>query len=131
MENNELFLRGIVIGKPEYKTTDTHLPITNFVLRVEREGSNKKKQLHDFFLCSAFGSEADAFKAEVKSGDSIELVGHVEINRFPRLDQNKRPTGEFRFMTGVNVENWNPAELEYDDATQEDLWEVANENATG
>jgi single-stranded DNA-binding protein len=75
---NKLMLSGALMKKPELRNTSNGDYVTNFIVKVKREGSNKQ----DYLRCSAWNDKAKKITSQGKAGCMVYVIGEVHQHRY-------------------------------------------------
>ncbi|MFA5878557.1 MAG: single-stranded DNA-binding protein [Candidatus Margulisiibacteriota bacterium] len=97
---NKVFLIGRVAKDPELRLTPSGVPVTRFVVAVDRfkKKSNNEDKITDFFRVVAWRRLAEICNQYLKKGKLIEIEGRLQIDSYQK-------DGESRSITEVIMDN--------------------------
>lgn len=98
---NKVILVGRLTRDPETKYTAEKLPITDYVLAVDRPYKKEGRET-DFINCTAFGKSAEFVSKYFKKGQKVAVAGRLQVDSWTDAEGHKRTstkiiTGEHHF----------------------------------
>lgn len=83
---NQFIFMGRATREPEIKYTSDEKAIAKFAVAVDRKF---RKDVTDFFDCTAFGKTAEFIERYVKTGTKIIVTGSVQNNNYTNKEGKK------------------------------------------
>lgn len=83
---NQFIFMGRATREPEIKYTNDEKAVAKFAVAVDRKF---RKDVTDFFDCTAFGKTAEFIERYVKTGTKIIVTGSVQNNNYVNRDGKK------------------------------------------
>ena len=88
---NNITLMGRLTAEPDYRTTQSGVPLAKFTLAVERDYSGQNgERVTDFLDVDAWRQTADFVSKYFHKGQLVAVVGSVQVENFTDRDGNKR-----------------------------------------
>ena len=88
---NSITLMGRLTAEPDYRTTQSGVPLAKFTLAVERDYSGQNgERVTDFLDVDAWRQTADFVSKYFHKGQLVAVVGSVQVENFTDRDGNKR-----------------------------------------
>ncbi len=88
---NKVILVGNLARDPDYRTTNTGLPVCHFVVAVTRRFANQQGVREaDFIDCVAWRQQADFVHRYFNKGKKIGVVGTLQTRTYQAQDGTKR-----------------------------------------
>lgn len=92
---NKVILTGRLTAKPEIKTTQSGVSVTQFSLAVQRNFKNGNGEYDtDFINCVAWRNQAEFITRFFDKGQLITVVGSLTSRRYEDSNGNKRTAFE-------------------------------------
>ena len=97
---NKVFLIGHLVKDPELRYTSSNIPVTSFILAVNRNfiNQNGEKEV-DFINIVAWKKQAENIHKYCFKGSRVSIEGRIQIRNYE--DQN----GQKRYVSEVALEN--------------------------
>jgi len=96
---NKVFLIGRVAKDPELRLTPSGIPVTRFVIAVDRfKKKSSEEKITDFFRIVAWRRLAEICNQYLKKGKLIELEGKLQVDSYQK-------DGEYRSITEIIMDN--------------------------
>lgn len=91
---NQIFLMGRAGKEPEVRQTQSGVSVCSFTLAVDRDIKDKQtgERKTDWIPVTAWRGTADLISRYLHKGDSIVVVGRLEIQEWTDRQGNKRTT---------------------------------------
>lgn len=91
---NQTFIMGRLARDPEVRHTQSGVTVCSFTLAVDRDIKDKQtgERKTDWIPVTAWRGTADRISRYVHKGDSIVVVGRLEIQEWTDRQGNKRTT---------------------------------------
>mgnify|MGYP001623893253 FL=1 len=91
---NQIFIMGRLARDPEVRHTQSGVTVCSFTLAVDRDIKDKQtgERKTDWIPVTAWRGTADRISRYVHKGDSIVVVGRLEIQEWTDRQGNKRTT---------------------------------------
>lgn len=87
---NKVILMGRLVAAPELKTTPAGLPVTSFVLAVDRKYSKDGEKKADFITIVAWRQTAEFVCKYFGKGSAIIICGELQTRSWTDNDGKKR-----------------------------------------
>ena len=88
---NNITLMGRLTAEPDYRTTQSGVPLAKFTLAVERDYSGQNgERVTDFLDVDAWRQTADFVSRYFHKGQLVAVVGSVQVENYTDRDGNKR-----------------------------------------
>ena len=88
---NSITLMGRLTAEPDYRTTQSGVPLAKFTLAVERDYSGQSgEKVTDFLDVDAWRQTADFVSKYFHKGQLVAVVGSVQVENYTDRDGNKR-----------------------------------------
>ena len=92
---NVISITGRMAGDPELRTTGNGTNVATFNVAVQRKYKDESGNFPcDFLRCVAWRQSADFVNKYFHKGDSIAIVGELQIRKWTDNNNNKRETAE-------------------------------------
>lgn len=92
---NKVILGGRLTADPELKTTPSGIPVTSFIVAVNRRGAKEGQQAADFLPVTAWRATAEFITRYFRRASSICVVGSIQTRSW--VDQQ----GQKRYATDI------------------------------
>lgn len=91
---NQIFIMGRLARDPEVRHTQSGITVCSFTLAVDRDIKDKQtgERKTDWIPVTAWRGTADLISRYLHKGDSIVVVGRLEIQEWTDKQGNKRTT---------------------------------------
>ena len=91
---NQIFIMGRLARDPEVRHTQSGVTVCSFTLAVDRDIKDKQtgERKTDWIPVTAWRGTADLISRYLHKGDSIVVVGRLEIQEWTDKQGNKRTT---------------------------------------
>ena len=91
---NQIFIMGRLARDPEVRHTQNGVTVCSFTLAVDRDfkDRNTGERSTDWIPVTAWRGTADLISRYIHKGDSIVVVGRLEIQEWTDRQGNKRTT---------------------------------------
>lgn len=91
---NQIFIMGRLSRDPEVRHTQSGVTVCSFTLAVDRDIKDKQtgERKTDWIPVTAWRGTADLISRYLHKGDSIVVVGRLEIQEWTDKQGNKRTT---------------------------------------
>lgn len=91
---NQIFIMGRLARDPEVRHTQSGVTVCSFTLAVDRDIKDKQtgERKTDWIPVTAWRGTADLISRYLHKGDSIVVVGRLEIQEWTDRQGNKRTT---------------------------------------
>lgn len=88
---NNITLMGRLTAEPDYRTTQSGVPLAKFTLAVERDYSGQNgERVTDFLDVDAWRQTADFVSKYFHKGQLVAVIGSVQVENYTDRDGNKR-----------------------------------------
>lgn len=88
---NNITLMGRLTAEPDYRTTQSGVPLAKFTLAVERDYSGQNgERVTDFLDVDAWRQTADFVSRYFHKGQLVAVIGSVQVENYTDRDGNKR-----------------------------------------
>ena len=88
---NSITLMGRLTAEPDYRTTQSGVPLAKFTLAVERDYSGQNgERVTDFLDVDAWRQTADFVSRYFHKGQLVAVIGSVQVENYTDRDGNKR-----------------------------------------
>ena len=88
---NNITLMGRLTAEPDYRTTQSGVPLAKFTLAVERDYSGQNgERVTDFLDVDAWRQTADFVSRYFHKGQLVAVTGSVQVENYTDRDGNKR-----------------------------------------
>jgi len=90
-DKNEVMVTGNLVRDPEIRTTPSGMTVGNFSIasnRFKKNGDEFEKQT-SFFDIQCWTNTADYVAMNIHKGDSVEVIGRLEQQRWTSNGQNR------------------------------------------
>ena len=91
---NQIFIMGRLVRDPEVRHTQSGVTVCSFTLAVDRDIKDKQtgERKTDWIPVTAWRGTAELISRYLHKGDSIVVVGRLEIQEWTDRQGNKRTT---------------------------------------
>ena len=91
---NQIFIMGRLARDPEVRHTQSGVTVCSFTLAVDRDIKDKQtgERITDWIPVTAWRGTGELVSRYLHQGDSIVVVGHLEIQEWTDRQGNKRTT---------------------------------------
>ena len=91
---NQIFIMGRLARDPEVRHTQSGVTVCSFTLAVDRDIKDKQtgERKTDWIPVTAWRGTADLISRYLHKGDSVVVVGRLEIQEWTDRQGNKRTT---------------------------------------